>query len=167
MAIVSNRNTATSVKFLHFVLYSVLIITILNLCYSLARIKGYQRDYKVDSRDFRDAVVYGVTNYLATIDSQATNTSKAGDSFPALKFSDFGFYEDIRGAGHAIIDGIEYSIGDFCEFGLILSCSDRSIVCRDSDGGMVLVKARRETKEQPPQTAPAVAADLPSVAPGI
>lgn len=136
-----------------------MILCLVNTCYSLYTVKRYKREYTIDKRDFEAALVHGITNFLASAVLSETNAAPSVSSrFPTVLAVPYGFYEDIRREKHIILNGVEYSVGDFCEYGLILSIVEKSFYCQQEDGSFAVVKMATSANAQGAPDAQAAAA---------
>lgn len=85
-------------------------------------------------------------------------------STPRLVLADLSTWEDGKRRPRAICNGVECGLGDYCEFGVVVSIRPSRVICR-SDDGLVLV-ARRSSPPSVPLGAEggedAVRKDAPS-----
>lgn len=96
--------------------------------------KRYERDFKIDEMDFRNAVVYAVTNVLSPVVQEPLPTGSPVTNIPVVVVADSWYYWDELGRDRCCVNGVRYSVGDYSQFGLVVRIAESGMFCRSGDG---------------------------------
>lgn len=102
----------------------------------------YVRDYKVDEKDFLDAVYNSVTNFLSDFPPVSTPDYPSADtavSQPSvLLVEGLGFASSPVSGDFFVLDGCRYRTGDYSPYGLVLSVLSDRAFCQTSNSVLIL-----------------------------
>lgn len=153
MAITRTSSNGAGFRLVHFFLYASLLITLANFVWALYTVRGYKREFTIDERLFNSSVSAGISNFLSSVLIPTNSAPVSRPVYPEVKVSDYCFYSDIWGSNHIVYNGVEYSAGDFCEFGLIRLIEDNGFYCENSDGLFTIIKRQTLPVVTPPRGA--------------